>query len=237
MSIQDKVVLITGATGGLGPTVIRQAADAGAYLALTARRLEALHELARELALPAERILLHPADLSVPAEVQALVDAVIARWGGIDVLLNIAGGWMGGKRLGDLPIEDWDAAMHMNLRSAFLINRAVLPSMQERGWGRIINMGSRSAVDPGTRQAQYNVSKAGVVALTQSVANDYRRKGITANVILPSIIDTPDNRRQTPDADFSRWVKPEDLAELMLYLCTDAAGSITGAAIPVYGGM
>lgn len=237
MSLQDKVVLITGATGELGPTVARQAADAGAYLALTARRAEALHQLAQELALPAERLLLHPADLSAPAEVQALVEAIIARWGGIDVLFNLAGGWMGGKRLGELPIEDWDAAMNMNLRTAFLINRAVLPSMLERGWGRIVNFGSRSAVDPGTRQAHYNVSKAAVVSLTQSVANDYKRKGITANVILPSTIDTPANRRMMPDADFSRWVKPEDLAALLLYLCTDTAGSINGAAIPVYGGV
>jgi NAD(P)-dependent dehydrogenase (short-subunit alcohol dehydrogenase family) len=109
--------------------------------------------------------------------------------------------------------------------------------MLERGWGRIINIGSRSAVEPGTRQAQYNVSKAAVVSLTQSIANDYKRKGITANVILPSTIDTPSNRQHSPDADFTRWVQPQDLAALMLYLCSDAAGSITGAAIPVYGGM
>ncbi len=235
MGLQDKVVLITGATGGIGPTLTRRIAATGACLALTARHQEILETLAQDLHLSAERVLLHAADLAVAQEVQELVDATISRWGGIDVLVNIAGGWMGGKRLADLTEEEWDAGLDRNLRTAFLVNRAVLPSMLERGWGRIINFGSRAAVDPNARQAQYNVSKAGVVALTRSVAADYKRQGITANVILPSIIDTPDNRRQTPDADYSRWVKPEDLAALVLYLCTDEAGSINGAAIPVYG--
>ncbi|MFW6137902.1 MAG: SDR family oxidoreductase, partial [Spirochaetota bacterium] len=122
-----------------------------------------------------------------------------------------------------------------NLHSAFLVNRAVLPHMMDEGWGRIINFGSRAAVKPGQRQAGYNVSKAGVVSLTSSVALEYRLKGITANAVLPSIVDTPANRKAMPDSDFSRWVKPEQIASLALFLCSEEAADINGAAIPVYG--
>ena len=107
--------------------------------------------------------------------------------------------------------------------------------MVEHEWGRIVNLSARAAVEPGPRQVAYNVAKAGVVALTKSIAADYRRRGIAANVVLPSMIDTPQNRDSNPDADHSRWVNAEDLAELLLYLASDAGGSLNGAAIPVYG--
>ena len=235
MGLQDKVVLITGATGALGHVVARIFAETGARLVLTGRRQQALAGLAAEIGLPAERALTLPADLAVAKEVGALVEAVAARWGGADILLNIAGGWRGGTRLVELTEEEWDTTLEMNLRSAFLINRAVLPYMVSRGWGRIINIASRAAVEPGARQAAYNISKAGIVALTASIAAEYRRQGVAANAIMPSIIDTAQNRAQTPDADFSRWVKPEALAALMLYLCGEEGGSLNGAAIPVYG--
>jgi len=233
--LQGKVVLITGAAGVLGRAVVRKMAETGAYLALTARRLEPLQELAAELNLAAERSLLHAADLAAPEQAQALVDALAARWGGVDILLNLAGGWSGGKRLADVSDQEWQAALDRNLTSALHINRAVLPFMVKRGWGRIVNVGSKAAEQPGARQAAYNVAKAGVVALTQSIAADYRRQGISANVLLPSIIDTPDNRAQMPDSDFGRWVKPEELAAMMLFLCSDEAASINGASIAVYG--
>ena len=107
--------------------------------------------------------------------------------------------------------------------------------MLSRGWGRIVNVGSRGAVEAGARQAAYNVAKSGVASLTASIAADYRRQGIAANVILPSMIDTPANRISSPDADTARWVKPEALARLMLYLCSDEGGNLNGASLPVYG--
>ncbi|NLG27050.1 MAG: SDR family NAD(P)-dependent oxidoreductase [Chloroflexi bacterium] len=237
MDLSDRVVLITGATGALGKAVARAGAAAGARLALTARSSTGLAELAGDLALAEERLLLQPADLSREADVAALVEAIAVRWGGVDILLNTAGGWGGGARVADLSLADWDAQLQMNLRTAFLVCRAVLPYMLERGWGRIVNVASKAAVDPGARQAAYNVAKAGVVALTCSIAQDYRRKGITANVVLPSIIDKPEARQSMPDADHSRWVKPEDIAETMLFLCGEAAAAISGASIPVYGGV
>jgi len=235
MGLQDKVVLITGATGALGHVVARIFAETGARLVLTGRQQQALAGLAAEIGLPAERALTLPADLAVAKEVGSLIEALAARWGGADILLNIAGGWRGGTRLAELTEEEWDATMEMNLRSAFLINRAVLPYMVSRGWGRIINIASRAAAEPAARQAAYNVSKAGIVALTASIGAEYRRQGVAANALMPSIIDTAQNRAQMPDADFSRWVKPEALAALMLYLCGEEGGSLNGAAIPVYG--
>jgi NAD(P)-dependent dehydrogenase (short-subunit alcohol dehydrogenase family) len=237
MDLGDRVVLITGATGALGNAVARACAAAGARIALSTRTGAGLADLARDLTLAKERLLLHPADLSQEADAAALVKAIAARWGGVDILLNTAGGWGGRARVAELSLADWDAQLQTNPRTAFLICRAVLPYMLERGWGRIVNVASKAAVDPGARQAAYNVAKAGVVALTCSIAQDYRRTGITANVILPSIIDKPEARQSMPDADHSRWVKPEDIAETMLFLCSEAAAAISGASIPVYRGV
>ena len=235
MALSEKVVVITGATGALGRVVSRAFADAGARLALTASRSGALKALAAEIGLPDERALLYAADLSRPEEARALVDAAIARWSEVNVLLNLAGGWAKAGRLSDVTDEEWNGMLDLNLRTCLNMCRAVLPSMEERGWGRIVNIGARSAVDPGTRQAPYDVAKAGVVALTRSIAADYRRRGIAANVILPSTIDTPANRAAMGDADASRWVRPEELAAAMLFLCSEEGGSLNGAVIPVFG--
>ncbi|MHB1294149.1 MAG: SDR family NAD(P)-dependent oxidoreductase [Anaerolineae bacterium] len=233
--LRERVVLITGVTGGIGPVVARTFAEAGARLALTAPRQEALDALAASLGLAEDRCWTHAADLARTEDVQTLMDALAARWGGADILLNLAGGWQGGMRVAEMTDEHWDAVLDRNLRSAFHINRAVLPFMLSRGWGRIINFGSRAVEQPGPRQAAYNVAKAGVVALTASIAAEYRRQGVSANVLLPAVIDTPGNRAQSPDADTSRWVQPSELAALMLFLCSEEGSGLNGASIPVYG--
>jgi len=235
MTLSGRVVLITGATGEVGPTVCRVFAAAGALLALTGTRRAALEELARELALSDDRLLWRAADLSKASEAQALIDAVLAHWGQIDALLNLAGGWAKSGRVGEVTDEEWDAMLDRNLRTCLNACRAALPAMERRGWGRIVNVGARAVLEPGARQAPYNVAKAGVVALTRSIAADYRRRGVAANAILPGTIDTPANRAVMENADPSRWVTPEELAALMLFLCSDEAGSLNGAAIPVLG--
>ncbi len=235
MSLSGKVALITGATGGAAGAVCLRMAETGARLVLTSRSAERLDRRIDELGLPAERTMRIAADLADAASVDALMGGIAEQWGGVDILVNLAGGWRGGQRLADVAVSDWDAVMDMNLRSAFLVNRAVLPHMADNKWGRIINIASRAAVNPGSRQAGYNVSKAGVVALTGSIAQDYRRRGVVANVILPSIIDTPQNRAQMPDADTSRWVTPDQIAAMVVYLCGAEAVALNGAAIPLYG--
>ncbi len=235
--MQKKVVLITGATGGLGRALVRTMASEGYRMALTAPHEQALSELVRKYSLPEERVLTRAVDLTEGDEVDTLIEAIAARWEGVDILLNTVGGWSGGARLGDVTEEDWQRVIQLNLHSAFLINHAVIPHMVDQGWGRIVNVASKAAQDPRPRQAAYNVAKAGVVSLTASIAADYRQRGIVANAILPSIIDTPHTRENMPEADHSRWVTPTEIARLMLFLCRQETGSINGASIPIYGGV
>jgi NAD(P)-dependent dehydrogenase (short-subunit alcohol dehydrogenase family) len=230
-----KVVLITGATGALGKAVSAHMTAGGYRLVLTARSHESLIDLASQLRIDNDRVMTHPADITDSDSVHQLLKA-IEKWGkGVDILINTAGGWKGGKTLEEVTDAEWDATLRLNLQTTFFVNRGVIPHMVHKKWGRIINIASKAAVSPGPRQAAYNVSKAAVIALTQSISVEYRRKGIAANVILPSIIDTPTNRKQMPDADYSRWVTPNQLAELILFLSTDEGGSINGASIPIYG--
>ena len=235
MSVQDRVVLITGATGALGQATSRVFAQAGARLALTGRSEGSLQELAASLGLPGDRLFTHPADVTDAASVDGLVKQVLVSQGQVDALLHIAGGYRGGKAVADTELDDLDFMLGLNLRSAFLVCRAVLPHMAEQGWGRIVAVGSRSAVQPARRSGVYAASKAGLIALIETIAAEVKGTGITANAVLPSTIDTPANRRTMPKADFSKWVPPAQIAAAMLYLCSDEAASVNGARIPVYG--
>lgn len=234
MDLSHRTVLITGATGGAAPAVIRAVEATKARLALTARNAQRLEERVGELGLDPEAILAVPADLADPDEVARLIEVISARWGGVDILLNLAGGWSGGQPLAEVSLEDWEAVCSANLRTAFLINRAVLPHMVSQGWGRIVNVASRAAQSPGARQAAYSVAKAGVVALTASIAQDYGRQGVVANCISPSIIARPGGAGAPPKIDPSRLLKPEELAAMALFLCSEEAAGLNGANIPMY---
>jgi len=234
--LDGKVVLIGGATGALGSAVAREFAhNTEARLALTGRSERKLARLAEEIDLPDERVFATMVDATVPESVEASVDAIAARWGRVDVLLNTVGGWGGGKPVGETPVEEWERMMTLNLRSAFLLSRVVLPGMLENGWGRIVHVSSKTAVAPRAGQAAYAVAKMGVITLTETIAAEVKGSGITANVILPSIIDTPANRDAMPKADPRKWVEPARIAATMRFLCSEAGGSINGARIPIYG--
>jgi NAD(P)-dependent dehydrogenase (short-subunit alcohol dehydrogenase family) len=230
-----KVILITGATGALGSAVTREFAQTQALLALTGRSEKKLERLVAEIDLSAERVLTATADITHADDVESLVATVMERFGQVDVLLNVAGGWSGGKPVGETAVEDWDRLVALNLRSAFLLSRAVLPGMLGAGWGRIVHVSSKAAVTPRAKQAAYAVSKMGLITLTEAIAAEVKGSGVTANVILPSIIDTPDNRKFMPKADPAKWVPPEHIAATMQFLCSDDAASINGARIPIYG--
>lgn len=235
MSVHDKAVLITGATGALGQATSRLFAGAGARLALTARSEKELGELAASLNLPADRLLTQQADATDAAPVDELVERTVSRLGRVDALLHVAGGWRGGQTVAETESDDVDFMLTLNFKSAFLVCRAVLPHMMAQGWGRIVAVGARTAVQPARRSGAYAASKAALIALVETIAAEVKGKGITANVVLPSTIDTPANRRSMPNADFSKWVPPEQIAAAMLYLCSDEAASINGARIPLYG--
>jgi NAD(P)-dependent dehydrogenase (short-subunit alcohol dehydrogenase family) len=233
--LRDRVVLIGGATGGLGAAVSREFAKTEARLALTSTSPEELDELAEELNLPYERILLSTVDATDPEDVDRLITSIVERFDGLHVMLNTIGGWGGGKTVAETPLDQWEWMLTLNLRSAFLLSRAVLPHMLDASWGRIVNTGSKTAVKPRTKEAGYAVAKMGVVRLTEIIAAEVKGSGVTANVVLPSIIDTPANRGMMSSADYSKWVPPEHIAATMRFLCSDAAASINGDQIPIYG--
>lgn len=234
-TLQDRVLLITGATGTLGSAVTREFAPSGACLALTGRSQEKLEHLIVATELPPECVFFAAADVTRVDGAEELVAAVVARFGRIDALLHTAGGWSGGKPVAETPVDEWEHMRALNLDSAFFLSRAVLPHMIEAGWGRIVHVSSKTAVAPRARRAAYAVSKMGLVTLTEVIAAETKGTGVTANVILPSVIDTPANRASMTKADPSKWVPPERIAATMHFLCTDAAASISGARIPIYG--
>ena len=170
-------------------------------------------------------------DLLRDSECRRVVEAA----GPVDALVHLLGGFGGGKPVGETPDEVWDQMMNLNLRAGFQMFRAVLPAMTKAARGRIVAVSSRAAVEPMANFAAYSVSKAALIALVRTVALEVKDAGVTANAVLPSVIDTPANRASMPKADFSKWVPPESIARLLVWLTSDAASDVTGAAIPIYG--
>lgn len=223
-----RVVLVTGASGGLGSSVTEVFHEAGATVVAVARGIAP--RLAGE-----ERIIPVHADLTTPHGAQTAVSETLRQANRLDALVHVMGGFAGGSPVAETDDETWEHMVNLNLRAAFLVMRAALRPMLEAGYGRIVAVGSRVGVAPTAGLSAYGVSKAGVNALIQTIAQEVADKGITANVVLPSVIDTPGNRKAMPDADPSQWVKPEAIARQILWLCSDAAGDTNGALIPIYG--
>jgi len=225
------VILITGAFGALGRAVARRLAADAARLAL----LDAAPDVPAPLAAEFAAQLLQPGlDLSQPAAVQAAVAAVQARWGRIDGLVNIAGGFRW-ETLEAGHADTWQAMFSINLLTAVNACQAVLPVRKAAGQGRIVNVGAGAATRAGAGMGAYAASKSGVMRLTEALAEETKLQGLNVNAVLPSIIDTPANRRDMPEADPTRWVAPEALADVVAYLLSDGARAITGAGIAVSG--
>jgi NAD(P)-dependent dehydrogenase (short-subunit alcohol dehydrogenase family) len=174
------------------------------------------------------------ADLTTAEGCDMMVQQALAQ-GPINALVHILGGFGGGQPIAETSDKTWDGMMTLNLRAAFCAMRAVLKPMTAAKYGRIVAVGSRAAVEPMPNFAAYSVSKAALVALVKSVAAEGKDSGITANVVLPSTIDTPLNRKAMPQADFSRWVAPESIAKTLVWLASAAAGDVSGAVVPIYG--
>lgn len=226
-----KVVMITGAAGNLGRATAEAFRCVGAHLALLGRNRGHL-----EWAWPSsEGILLLAADLTNQSEVQDTVEEVISNYGRIDILANIAGGFTMGPQIHETPVEMWDNMLNVNVRSVFLMSRAVLPHMRSQGSGKIINIAARTALKGIANMGPYCVSKSAVITLTETLAAENSSYGININCILPGIIDTPENRTAMPNADFSKWNSPVALANVILFLASDTAREIRGVALPVYG--
>lgn len=233
MTTSTPIVVITGAFGALGRAVAQAFAMRGAQLAL----LDVAPQpptVVREL-LGRAPLVFGGVDLTDLEATRRVMAATSMRFGGIDVLVNIAGGFQWEKLETGDP-ETWDQLYAMNLRTAVVCCKTALPAMLERGRGRIINIGAGAALGRSAAgMGAYTAAKAGVQRLTESLSEEVKDRGITVNAILPGTIDTPRNRADMPDADFGRWVAPDDIAEVILFLASDAARAITGAAIPVFG--
>jgi len=232
--IRDKVAIITGAAGNLGQAVAAAFAARGARLALVDLDAGALEATRKELAAQSEAAVF-PADLIKPSSVAEMVERVSAHFGRIDILANIAGGFTMGPPVHETEDRDWDFMLDLNARTAFNTCRAVVPHLLSGAGGRIINVSARAATQGKARMAPYCVSKAAVITLTESLAAEHKHDGINVNCILPGTVDTPQNRAAMPGQDFDKWVPPAALADVILFLASDAARCVTGAAVPVYG--
>jgi NAD(P)-dependent dehydrogenase (short-subunit alcohol dehydrogenase family) len=228
----SRVVVITGAFGALGAAVARAFGRTGARLALL-DLAQPSAELQREFA-AGQHMLLGGVDLADLEVTRKAMAAIAMRLGGIDVLCNVAGGFRW-EKLEDGEVETWDTLYTMNLRSAVVCCKCALPAMLERGAGRIVNVGAGAAVRAGLGMGAYTASKAGVQRLTEALSEEVKDRNITVNSILPGTIDTPRNRLDMPQADVTKWVTPQQIADVIVFLASAEAGAITGAAIPVFG--
>jgi NAD(P)-dependent dehydrogenase (short-subunit alcohol dehydrogenase family) len=223
--------LITGGTGGLGAAVTRAFLDGGWRVVVPV-----YEERERERVPAHERLVLEPADLFDPASA-ASVAALAAgdEAAPLRAVVNLVGGFAVGERVHATPVEDFEAQLRLNLRPTYLVCQATLGHLQAAGGGAIVCVSSRAALRPFAGAAGYVVGKAAVLALVDALAEEYRRDDIRVNAILPSVIDTPANRRSMPDADHSRWVTPEQIADVVRFLCEEGSKAISGAHVPVYG--
>ncbi len=218
--LQGKLVVVTGANGALGRAAVSLAAEYGAEVVELDLRFDGTPGAHQ-----------HALDLTDADATRACIAAL----GRIDAVFNIAGGFDMGPMVHETTAEQWQHMMRMNVDTARNVIAAVVPGMLARGRGSIVNVGALSAREGQANMGAYCVAKSTVMRLTESLAKELRAKGINVNAVLPSIIDTPTNRRDMPDADHSRWVAPRDLAAAMCFLGSDAARAIHGALLPVSG--
>jgi NAD(P)-dependent dehydrogenase (short-subunit alcohol dehydrogenase family) len=231
---QGQVVLVTGGTGALGSAVTRAFLQEGASVAVTYRTRQEYEELQRSAAADAARLRGHPLDVTNEAELLRAIAAIEKEFHRLDGLVNTVGGWSGGTKAWDTEGATLERMLDLNLRSAFVGARTVVPVLLKQGrGGYVINVAARAAVDQPPGAGAYAASKAAAVALMHSLALDLKGTGVRVNSILPNIIDTPANRRAMPGADFVTWTSPEEIARVILFLCTPDARAVNGAAIPV----
>ena len=231
----DRVVMITGGTGNLGYATAAAFAAADARVVVVDRNREKQHSMYLDWVDTDQHWLASPVDLSSPQSASQLAEETVQRMGRIDVLVNAIGGYRAGDPTHETPPETWDFMMELNARSVFLICRAVIPQMIKQEHGKIVNVAARAGLTGAANHSAYSASKSAVIRLTETMAAELRMNGINVNCILPGTIDTPQNRAAMPDANTSRWVTPESLADVVQFLASEQARDVHGAALPVYG--
>jgi NAD(P)-dependent dehydrogenase (short-subunit alcohol dehydrogenase family) len=235
MTFTSKVVLVAGGTGGLGRAVSLAFLAEGASVVVTFRDQKELDALKSEAGENSSSLDGHLVDVTDEAAVRQLINQIVAEHGRLDVLVNTVGAYAGGVNLWELETKVFDQMLALNLRSGYALSRAAVTVMLKQKHGAIVNVAAKAALDHGAGASAYAASKAGALALMDSLAAEVKGTGVRVNSILPSIIDTEANRKAIPGADFAKWPQPRDIARVILFLCSDEARVIHGAAIPVYG--
>jgi len=230
-----KVVLVAGGTGGLGHAVSLGFLKENAAVAVTYRKQEELDALKIAARTNGSRLEGHAVDVTDEAAVRQLVEKIVAKYRRLDAMVNTVGGYAGSTKLWELETKVFDKMLALNLRAGYALSRAAVRAMLKEGHGAIVNVAAKAAFDHAAGAAAYAASKAAAVAMLDSLAAETKGSGVRVNTILPSIIDTEANRKAMPKADFAKWPKPADIARVILFLCSDDARVIHGAAIPVYG--
>jgi NAD(P)-dependent dehydrogenase (short-subunit alcohol dehydrogenase family) len=233
-SFSGKIVMVAGGTGGLGRAVSLAFLEEGARVIVTCRKQEEFATLAAGTG--TDNLLEgHTVDVTDESAVRQFIDGVMTKYDRLDAMVNTVGAYAGGVKLWDLNTKVFDQMIALNLRSGLLLSRAVLPAMLKFRRGAIVNVASQAALEYTAGNSAYAASKAGALAMMGSLAEELKGTGVRVNSILPSVIDTEANRKAMPDADFGKWPKPQDIARVILFLCSDDAKVVHGAALPVYG--
>ena len=234
-SLKDKVTIITGAVGNLGTATARLFQQSGARTVLVDRSPDRVREAFRDTADSANNLLAGGIDLSDAASLGKLMEQILAKFGRVDALVNTVGGYRGGKPVHEADLADWDFLFNINVRTMLLCCRAVIPQMLKQGNGKIINVASRDGLSGSAGYAAYSASKSAVLRLTESLAAELKTSNINVNCIMPGTIDTPQNRAAVPNGDYTKWVEPSAIADVIAFLTSDASRAINGAALPVFG--
>lgn len=224
----NKVVFITGAKGGLGSLVTRRFLSGGATVVGASRSIT-------KEDFPEPNFVPFAIDFTKSNAVRGAIDSVVQQFGSLNVLIHVLGGFAGGPSVADTDDATWEQMRDLNLTSAFYVLRAAIPHLRKSGNGRIVVVGSLAAVEPHAGLAAYVTFKSALTMLVRTVALENSDAGVTANVVLPGTMDTPANRKSMPNADFSTWVQPADVADLVAWLADERAGHVTGAVVPVDG--
>ena len=233
--MSELVVVMTGGTGGLGTALAKRLEHRGARLAVTYLIPEEAERVEATVDLPEEHLLLRRVDATDSDQLDGFMQETVETFGGFDALCCLVGGWAGGRDIDETDDVRFDRMIDLNLRSSFYALRSAIPHMKRREAGRIVLVGSHAAKDNPPGQAAFNVSKAGVAALAASAASELAEYGITANAVLPSVIDTPATRESLPYADYVHWPTPDEIAGVIEFLCLPESGVVSGAAVPTKG--
>ncbi len=232
----DRVAVITGATGATGSTIARSLAEQGARLAIFSTSAEKLEKLASKLGLPKERVLTGAHDLTQAEGAQEAAKQVMEKYGRVDILAHVVGGWTGGKALTEVPASEVSNMLNQHLWTTFNLAQAFVPHLTANGWGRIVVVSSPLAFNPPANMGPYVAGKAAQEALILTLARELAGSGVTANILQVRTIDTKHERDAQKTSKNANWTTPEEIASAVLYLCSNEAHVVNGARIPLYGG-